>query len=185
VSRIIFNRCAADVTDTALQFFSAITAVLNIILQIVENSPTPFVISLEDQFSMTGLLAKANTESFMLSLLYYLGVLTLGDVTAGGELTLRIPNLVIHRLYAGRLRAILLPRARNRTPAGTRRMRHTGRAICSHCVILSSSSLSSRASWDWRRAVFVIWIEKRCWKKKKSGRYLLQPEPNCRIIGLR
>lgn len=58
------------------------------------------------------MLAQNNTTSYMLSLLYYLGVLTLtNETTPAGDQILRIPNLVMKRLYAERLREMLLPDA--------------------------------------------------------------------------
>lgn len=86
-----------------------------VILDIVDELEPPSLIALEDRFGIKQMLAESNTESFMLSLLYYLGVLTLdSSVTASGELILRIPNLVIQQLYANRLREILLPQAADR-----------------------------------------------------------------------
>lgn len=48
----------------------------------------------------------------MASLLYYFGALTLVGRNAFRELQLRIPNLVIRKLYADRLQALLLPDAK-------------------------------------------------------------------------
>lgn len=82
------------------------------ILKIVDDGAPPAVVELEDRFGVEQMLAASNTEAFMLSLLYYLGVLTLGDtLTPDGKLMLRIPNLVIERLYAHRIREMLLPDA--------------------------------------------------------------------------
>ncbi|MFQ5617122.1 MAG: AAA family ATPase, partial [Anaerolineales bacterium] len=68
---------------------------------------------LEDRFGLHRMLAKTQSEAFQASLLYYLGVLTLGQPTQRGELTLHIPNLVVRRLYAERIRALLLPDRRD------------------------------------------------------------------------
>ncbi|MEZ4862111.1 MAG: AAA family ATPase [Caldilineaceae bacterium] len=86
-----------------------------VILDIVDEGEPPSVVELEDRFGIKQMLAASNTESFMLSLLYYLGVLTLdGRATAGGEFILRIPNLIMRQLYADRLREMLLPDAADR-----------------------------------------------------------------------
>lgn len=83
-----------------------------VILDVFDKNKPPSVIKLEDRFGVKQMLAANNTETFMLSLLYYLGVLTFDDaLTAGGELVLRIPNLAIQQLYADRLRELLLPDA--------------------------------------------------------------------------
>ena len=70
----------------------------------------PSVVKLEDRFGIKQMLAQNHSNKFTLSLLTYLGVLTLeGGFSAGGELLLRIPNLLTHHLYALRLREMLIP----------------------------------------------------------------------------
>ncbi|MFZ4663844.1 MAG: AAA family ATPase, partial [Caldilineaceae bacterium] len=82
------------------------------ILNIVNDGTPLAVVELEDRFGVEQMLASSNTEAFMLSLLYYLGGLTLADtLSPDGKLILRIPNLVMERLYAHRLREMLLPDA--------------------------------------------------------------------------
>jgi len=86
-----------------------------VILQIIDAEHPPAVIALEERFGVHEMLAESNTEPFMLSLLYYLGVLTLdGGLTTDGELILRIPNLGMQQLYAERLLRMLLPDAAHR-----------------------------------------------------------------------
>ncbi len=89
-----------------------------VILDIVDELEPPSLIALEDRFGIKQMLADSNTESFMFSLLYYLGVLTLnGTVDIRGKKVLRIPNLVIQQLYVDRLREMLLPNAAARDEA--------------------------------------------------------------------
>lgn len=66
---------------------------------------------LADRFGVEDVLAARKDTAFMASLLYYFGVLTLFGRNAYRELQLRIPNLVIRRLYLERLQALLLPEA--------------------------------------------------------------------------
>jgi len=54
-------------------------------------------------------LTQVKDTSFMVSLLYYFGVLTLERITDEGKLVFRIPNLVVHQLYIEQLRDRLLP----------------------------------------------------------------------------
>jgi hypothetical protein len=67
------------------------------------------VASLANRFGVADLLTIQQDRTFMVSLLYYFGVLTLAGRNAYRELQLRIPNLVIRRLYLERLQALLLP----------------------------------------------------------------------------
>jgi hypothetical protein len=67
------------------------------------------IVTLADRFGLRQLLAETKTTTLLASLLYYLGALTLGGETASGELILRVPNLVIRKLYIERLREMILP----------------------------------------------------------------------------
>ena len=76
------------------------------ILNILDENAPPAIAELEDRFGV----ATSNTEARILSLLYYLGMLTLaGSVTPDGKLALRIPNLVTKEIYIHWLRQLLLP----------------------------------------------------------------------------
>jgi hypothetical protein len=56
-------------------------------------------------------------QTFIASLLYYFGVLTLNGDTPHGDLSLKIPNLVSRQLYAERLMERLLPAVPEREAA--------------------------------------------------------------------
>nr|VFK26315.1 MAG: Predicted AAA-ATPase [Candidatus Kentron sp. MB]VFK35626.1 MAG: Predicted AAA-ATPase [Candidatus Kentron sp. MB] len=71
---------------------------------------TPVTISeLADRFGVEDMLYAPKDTSFVASLLYYFGILTLGGVTPFGKLILTIPNLVIRKLYAESIKEMLLP----------------------------------------------------------------------------
>nr|VFJ70589.1 MAG: PD-(D/E)XK nuclease superfamily protein [Candidatus Kentron sp. FM]VFJ72440.1 MAG: PD-(D/E)XK nuclease superfamily protein [Candidatus Kentron sp. FM]VFK19673.1 MAG: PD-(D/E)XK nuclease superfamily protein [Candidatus Kentron sp. FM] len=74
---------------------------------------TPVTIpELADRFGVDDMLHARKDIGFVASLLYYFGILTFGGVTPFGELILRIPNLVIRKLYAERIQEMLLPEAK-------------------------------------------------------------------------
>nr|VFK31572.1 MAG: Predicted AAA-ATPase [Candidatus Kentron sp. MB]VFK32668.1 MAG: Predicted AAA-ATPase [Candidatus Kentron sp. MB]VFK77525.1 MAG: Predicted AAA-ATPase [Candidatus Kentron sp. MB] len=66
---------------------------------------------LADRFGVEDMLYARKDTGFVASLLYYFGILTLGGMTPFGELILRIPNLVIRKLYAEQIQEMLLPEA--------------------------------------------------------------------------
>jgi len=81
-----------------------------LIFRLMDEVEPPSLPQLEDRFGVKQMLEDSQTETFMLSLLYYLGVLTLSDeFTATGEQILRIPNLIMRRLYADQIRRLWLP----------------------------------------------------------------------------
>jgi hypothetical protein len=75
------------------------------------NEASPLTaFQLADRFGVKEMLTAYHDAAFMISLLYYFGVLTLtGERSAQAELQLRVPNLVIRKLYVERLQEQLLP----------------------------------------------------------------------------
>jgi hypothetical protein len=63
------------------------------------------------RFGIQDLRTVQQDERFMVSLFYFLGLLTQAGRDAFGKQQLRIPNLVIRKLYLERLQALLLPEA--------------------------------------------------------------------------
>jgi len=81
-----------------------------LILEALEGEGETLDISeLADRFGVEDMLRGDKEASFAGSLLYYLGVLTIGGQSPRGKLSLRIPNLVTRRLYAEQIRDMLLP----------------------------------------------------------------------------
>ena len=64
---------------------------------------------LADRFGVEMMLNTPKDQTFLASLLYYFGVLTLAGRNEFGKLRLTIPNLVVRKLYVERLQEALLP----------------------------------------------------------------------------
>jgi hypothetical protein len=64
---------------------------------------------LATRFGIAEILKAEQGTSFLASLLYYFGILTLGGRNQRAKLILRIPNLVVRRLYVEHLASFLLP----------------------------------------------------------------------------
>jgi hypothetical protein len=80
-------------------------------LAAAETSPeqTIAIDQLADRFGVEAMLEAPRDHTFLASLLYYFGVLTLAGRDEWGRLRLAIPNLVVRKLYAERLQEALLP----------------------------------------------------------------------------
>jgi hypothetical protein len=75
------------------------------------NEPQPLALfSMAKRFGVHDIFHGDKDAPFLASLLYYLGVLTLGGHTPHGKLLLPIPNLVVRSLYVERMRTLLLPK---------------------------------------------------------------------------
>ena len=80
-----------------------------IIWQALNKTP-PLVLSLlANRFGVDQMLRTTQSNQFIVSLLYYLGILTLDGQTALGKLLFKIPNLVVRKLYVEHLFEMLLP----------------------------------------------------------------------------
>ncbi|MDM8514956.1 AAA family ATPase [Desulfobacterales bacterium HSG16] len=73
---------------------------------------------LSRRFGVEDMMNAVKDDVFMISLLYYFGVLTFGGRTKGGKHILKIPNLVVKRLYLERLSEILLPETNRNEASG-------------------------------------------------------------------
>lgn len=76
------------------------------------TEPEIAVGALADRFGVTEMLREDQETNFIASLIYFLGVLTIGGLTPTGKLILTIPNLVVRRLYVEQTRDLLLPGGR-------------------------------------------------------------------------
>jgi len=105
-----------------------------IIQQALEGSP-PLVLSfVADRFGIDDMLEETQSNQFIITLLYYLGVLTLDGETELRELRFKIPNLVVRKLYVEHLFKRLLPQntERETTRVLARKFYQSGdlQAIC-------------------------------------------------------
>jgi hypothetical protein len=81
----------------------------SIISQALNENPPLSIPDLSDRFGVKDLLFGSKDTTFIVSLLYYLGILTLNGETEYGELSFKIPNLVIRKLYVEQLFEMYLP----------------------------------------------------------------------------
>ena len=98
-----------------LEYISQIPYGRQLLLSVMREKRRATVTELHDRFGIREMLANRSKDSgFMVSFLYFFGVLTLSEITATGKLELKIPNLAIRRLYADRIQEMLLPEPRER-----------------------------------------------------------------------
>ena len=98
-------------TDEAkLRYVSRIPRGRQLLLDMAEGDHQTVISDLADRFGIQEMLTDESRENvFMASFLYYFGVLTIQGETDRGELSLKIPNLVMRGLYAARILRMLLP----------------------------------------------------------------------------
>ncbi|MDM8562194.1 AAA family ATPase, partial [Candidatus Marithioploca araucensis] len=79
-----------------------------VILQALNGAPLTLSL-LANRFGVDQMLKTSQSTQFIISLLYYLGILTLDGQTELEELRFKIPNLVVRELYVEHLFEKLLP----------------------------------------------------------------------------
>jgi hypothetical protein len=95
-----------------------------VIQRALDEQHVLLVDTLEEKFGVEILQTLQQGERFMISLLYFFGVLTITGRGAIGELAFGVPNLVIRRLYLEELRKRALP-----APQDTDTVRHLAGAF--------------------------------------------------------
>jgi hypothetical protein len=95
-----------------------------LIVQALCEQPPLSLSQLADHFEIRDLLATSGQNlTFMMSFLYYFGILTFAGHTTLGELAVTIPNLVVRKHYLERIKEVLLPEATQQNEA-IRQVRH-------------------------------------------------------------
>lgn len=92
-----------------INYISQLPGGKEIILNALTEQQPVSIPKLADRFGVQDMLEAGKDTTFMVSLLYYFGVLTLSGTLPFADLALRIPNLVIRKLYAEQIKDMLLP----------------------------------------------------------------------------
>ncbi|MCK5521817.1 MAG: AAA family ATPase, partial [Thiomargarita sp.] len=91
-----------------LTYLSRLPNGRTVILQALNGAPLTLSL-LANRFGVEQMLKTTQSTQFVISLLYYLGILTLDGQTELEELRFKIPNLVVRELYVEHLFEKLLP----------------------------------------------------------------------------
>ncbi len=92
-----------------------------LLFQALNENPPLSLLELANRFGLSDMLNQTTRDNgFIISLLYYLGILTLNGENELGELKFKIPNLVIKKLYVERLFETFLPEDTERYQAHQR-----------------------------------------------------------------
>jgi hypothetical protein len=92
-----------------LSYLASLPSGAAVVMQALNDDPALSANLLVGRFGVQDVRTAQQDVKFMISLFYFLGMLTLAETNAFGDLPLRIPNLVIRKLYLERLQESLLP----------------------------------------------------------------------------
>jgi hypothetical protein len=100
-SKMLDNNLAMD--RGKLSYVSSLLNGESVIFNALNENPPLSLFELADRFGVKDMLSATKDTKFIVSLLYYLGILTLNGETDLGKLRFKIPNLVARKLYVERL----------------------------------------------------------------------------------
>ncbi len=96
--------------DAKLDYIAQVSAGRQMLLELLREDRKVSVSDISDRFGIREMLREERkNHEFMVSFLYYFGVLTIKGEEPDGRISLKIPNLVIRGLYADRICEMLLP----------------------------------------------------------------------------
>ncbi len=107
-AEMLDENLAAD--GAKLDYIAQIPGGRQLLLDMVHENAAVVVTALAKRFGIRDLMnASGKDNAFMVSLLYYFGILSQDTITPQGKLVLKVPNLVMRKLYVERLAELLLP----------------------------------------------------------------------------
>jgi hypothetical protein len=94
-----------------LAYLAALPSGAEVVVRALNDDASLSANLLVGRFGVQDVRAAQQDVKFMVSLFYFLGMLTLSETNAFGDVPMRIPNLVIRKLYLERLQESFLPLA--------------------------------------------------------------------------
>jgi hypothetical protein len=105
--QLLDNNLAMD--KGKLTYISDLPYGKEVIVQALNENPPLSLKQLASGFGVEEMLKSVKDTQFMVSLLYYFGILTLNGENEWKEMVFKVPNLVIRKLYVDKLKDLLLP----------------------------------------------------------------------------
>ena len=101
--------------ESKLEYIAQIPMGRDLLVNLTQKQHGAVVSQVSKRFGMKEMLEERSKDnSFLVSFLYYFGVLTLDSESDEGELILKVPNLVIQSLYVERVHKMFLPEPADR-----------------------------------------------------------------------
>jgi len=98
------------VDESKLEYIAQISRGRDLLMNLVQKDQEVVISDIEDRFGIKDMLTdKSKDNTFLVSFLYYFGVLTIAGDTEDLQVILKVPNLVMKSLYVKRIQKMLLP----------------------------------------------------------------------------
>ncbi len=111
--KMLDSNLATD--ESKLEYIANIPMGRDLLLAMVQKDHYVTVADISDRFGLREMLTdNSKDNTFLVSFLYYFGVLTLAGENSEGDVVLKVPNLVMQSLYVERVQRMLLPEPNDR-----------------------------------------------------------------------
>ena len=111
--KMLDSNLATD--ESKLEYIANIPMGRDLLLAMVQKDHYVTVADISDRFGLREMLTdNSKDNTFLISFLYYFGVLTLAGENSEGDVVLKVPNLVMQSLYVERVQRMLLPEPNDR-----------------------------------------------------------------------
>ncbi|NQT61214.1 MAG: AAA family ATPase [Bacteroidetes bacterium] len=102
------NNLATD--ESKLQYIAQVPNGRDLLIQLTQNAHEVVVSRISTRFGISEMLNDSSKDNtFLVSFLYFFGVLTLSGDNPEGKVILKVPNLVMQGLYVERVQQMLFP----------------------------------------------------------------------------
>ncbi|MBF0231061.1 MAG: AAA family ATPase, partial [Desulfamplus sp.] len=106
--KMLDTNLAAD--ESKLEYIARLPNGRDLLLALMEKNQEVVVAEIQDRFGIYDMLSDSSQDHiFLVSFLYYFGVLTISDVTETLKTSLKVPNMVMKSLYVDKICRMLLP----------------------------------------------------------------------------
>ncbi len=107
------DNLAAD--ESKLEYIAQIPMGRELIVELIQKANVIAVSKVSKRFGIKDMLdERSKNNTFLVSFLYFFGVLTLAGENEEGEILMKVPNLVMQALYVERVQRMLLPEPADR-----------------------------------------------------------------------
>ncbi|MBF0414125.1 MAG: AAA family ATPase, partial [Desulfamplus sp.] len=98
-----------------LDYISKINGGRQLILDLMQDDHEVAIEEISQKFGIERMLSdKSHDRAFLVSFLYYFGVLTIAGQTLNAEIKMKVPNVIMKRLYVERINELFLPEPQDR-----------------------------------------------------------------------
>jgi len=145
---ILDNNLAMD--SNKIHYIAELTGGADVIGAALDDAATLTIPQISERFGVRRMISEAKDTSFFASLLYYLGALTLTTPQIPGKISLRIPNLVMRRLYVEEMRDALAPDFRQNDFEPVSESLYMRGEIAPLCTLLEQGVFKAFSNRDYR-----------------------------------